>query len=74
MNFEEAKQKLILNAVGHNDYNETVTTWEELEEKASFEESQALVIADQLGDVYSVAKYEAEVERERTKGIDKDLS
>ncbi|WNJ96559.1 hypothetical protein RND59_05540 [Vibrio ruber] len=54
MNFEQAKAQLVKNAVGSNDY-ENITTWEELEEKAVFEQSQALFHADQLGDVVSAA-------------------
>ncbi|EJX5614665.1 hypothetical protein OEA42_004007 [Vibrio parahaemolyticus] len=54
MNFKQAKKQLIKNAVGSNEYD-NITTWEELQEKAAFEQSQALFHADQLGDVISAA-------------------
>ena len=54
MNFKQAKEILIKNAVGSNGY-ENITTWKELEEKANFEQSQALFHADQLSEVVSAA-------------------
>ena len=59
MDFKQAKEQLIKNAVGSNDY-ENLTTWEELEEKACFEQSQAVFHADQLSDVISAASEHSE--------------
>lgn len=59
MTFGEAKARLILHAVGLNDY-ENITTWEELEDKAGFERDEANAKAQWLDDIAKIAQREIE--------------
>ncbi len=54
MTLEEAKSKLIENS-GFQHY-EDIQSWEELAEKASFEQDQALFKAEQLKDLTVIAQ------------------
>ncbi|WP_390240876.1 hypothetical protein [Vibrio sp. R78045] len=54
MTLEEAKKKLIESEQGYGGY-ESIKTWEELAEKASFEQGEALFNADKLGDLKILA-------------------
>ena len=54
MNLEQAKQELIDNAIGHNEYH-TISDWEQLKEAAEHEQMFASDRVRSLGGLVSLA-------------------